>query len=350
MLNSIPGYISGFAMSYDLISERAYLFLGSRLKRLAEQMQADVAQVSQRAGLPIQPGQYPLLAIIFERGPQTIGALAQFMGLSQPAVTRNVGRLVDLQLVNTERSETDGRNRIVALTEAGERAMVLSREVVWPQVDAAVRQVVAGLSGPLLEQISAIERALVDKDLATRAASFAVGELVSASDEDVPHIVALMNRAYRGSGGSTGWTTEGGYIVGDRTTEALLRADLAAKPEASFLTWREPRGGTLKGCVWLEPLSDAVWYLGSLAVDPQRQNGGLGQALLFAAEQWVRERGGRCIRMTVVNVREVLIAWYLRRGYHLTGETDPFPYGDDRFGTPLRDDLSFVVLAKDLTL
>jgi hypothetical protein len=54
--------------------------------------------------------------------------------------------------------------------------------------------------------------------------------------------------------------------------------------------------------------------------------------------------------MTVVNVRKAPIAWYLRRGYHETGETNPFPYGDDRFGTPQRDDLSFVVLEKDLTL
>ncbi len=52
--------------------------------------------------------------------------------------------------------------------------------------------------------------------------------------------------------------------------------------------------------------------------------------------------------MTVVHVRETLILWYQRRGYTLTGETKPFPYGDNRFGTPLRDDLHFVVLEKVL--
>jgi GNAT superfamily N-acetyltransferase len=87
-----------------------------------------------------------------------------------------------------------------------------------------------------------------------------------------------------------------------------------------------------------------------LAIDPEQQNNGLGRTLLSAAEQWVHERGARRVRMTVVNVRDTLIAWYLRRGYHRTGETNPFPYGDNRFGTPLRDDLSFVVLEKDLTL
>ncbi len=53
--------------------------------------------------------------------------------------------------------------------------------------------------------------------------------------------------------------------------------------------------------------------------------------------------------MTVVNIRETLVAWYIRRGYSLTGEIEPFPYSDERFGTPLRDDLSFLVLEKSLT-
>ncbi len=176
----------------------------------------------------------------------------------------------------------------------------------------------------------------------------AAADLVPARDDDLPAIVALMNLAYRGRGGSTGWSTEADYIVGDRTTEALLREDLAASPKASLLIWRDPSVGALKGCVWLEPLGDGAWYLGSLAVDPERQKGGFGRALLAAAEDWARERGAERVRMSVVNVRTALIAWYVRRGYRETGETAPFPYGDNRFGVPQRDDLCFVALEKEL--
>jgi DNA-binding MarR family transcriptional regulator/GNAT superfamily N-acetyltransferase len=332
----------------DLIADSGYLFLGSRLKRLAEQMQADVCEVSQRAGLAIQPGQFPLLALLSQRGSQTVGELARAMGQSQPVVTRNIGSLITLDLVRADQSRTDGRSRIVSLTPAGERAIARSRESVWPHVEAAVRQVVEGLTGPLLEQIAQIERALDERSLAARAASIASGQLVPAADADVPAVVALMNRAYRGPVSATSWATEAGYINGNRTTEALLRAEMAAAPAASMLLWQDDCAGSLKGCVWLEPLGDDVWYLGSLTVDPQRQNGGLGRTLLLSAEQWVRRHGARRVRMTVVNARETLIAWYARRGYRRNGETTPFPYGDDRFGTPQRDDLCFVVLEKDL--
>ncbi|MCY1172435.1 Acetyltransferase (GNAT) family protein [compost metagenome] len=157
-----------------------------------------------------------------------------------------------------------------------------------------------------------------------------------------------MNRAYRGADNSSGWSTEEAYLAGDRTTEALLRADIEAKPSASLLKWRDEQAQGIIGCVWVEPVDENTWYLGSLAIDPKRQNGGLGRTMLAAAEDWVRDRGAKRVRMTVINVREALIAWYLRRGYAKTGVTEPFPFGDDRFGTPLRDDLCFVVLEKSI--
>jgi hypothetical protein len=52
--------------------------------------------------------------------------------------------------------------------------------------------------------------------------------------------------------------------------------------------------------------------------------------------------------MTVIAIRDTLIAWYGRRGYRPTGETRPFPYHAEGIGRPLRDDLSFVVLEKAL--
>ena len=54
------------------------------------------------------------------------------------------------------------------------------------------------------------------------------------------------------------------------------------------------------------------------------------------------------MRMTVIDLRVELIEWYERRGYRRTGQTRPFPATDPRFGLPLRDDLRFAVLEKEL--
>jgi hypothetical protein len=128
-----------------------------------------------------------------------------------------------------------------------------------------------------------------------------------ATDDDVPGIVTLMNRAYRGTG-AAGWSTQEPYLNGDRITEEVLRADLLANPRASLLKWEDPEDGPLLGCVWIEPLDDDVWYLGSLATDPTLLSRWRHTPSDCAAEQWVGDRGGKCIRMHVVNVRDALIA------------------------------------------
>ena len=172
--------------------------------------------------------------------------------------------------------------------------------------------------------------------------------LARAVEADYAPIIELVNLSFRGVGESAGWNSEADFIEGQRLTESLLRDDLAAKPEAILLTYREDPNGELLGTVWLEPKNDRVWYLGLLTVRSDLQNKQMGRALLAAAEGFAKQRGACRIRMSVVNARDTLIAWYERRGYLLTGETQPFPYDDQRFGRPLRDDLHFVLLEKDI--
>lgn len=169
--------------------------------------------------------------------------------------------------------------------------------------------------------------------------------LEPATAADHPAIVALVNQAYRGDGGeASGWSVETGLIEGRRTTLPLLQADLAARPHARLLT--HTLGDSLLASVWLEPLGDGLWYLGLLAIRPDRQATGLGRRMLEASEAYAAAHGATRMRLSVVNARAELIAWYERRGYGRTGEIDPYPYGDDRFGRPLRDDLAFVILSK----
>lgn len=169
-----------------------------------------------------------------------------------------------------------------------------------------------------------------------------------AVEDDYEEIVDLANLAFRGTGVLSSWNSEADFIEGQRLNESLLREGLATKPDAPLLTYREDPDGALLGTVWLEPKEDGVWYLGLLTIRPDLQKRQMGRALLAAAEGFAKERGAHRIRMSVVNVRTTLIAWYERRGYILTGETKPFPYDDERFGRPLRDDLHFVLLEKNI--
>src|SRR5436190_8483091 len=130
-------------MSTDILRDLGPVFLGSRLKRLAERMQAGAARIITEAGLPLQPAQMPLLAAL-DRGPLTVGQLVDAVGASQPGVTRAAGQLVRLGLVRAARG-ADQRQRTLSLTAAGEAAMARIKLLVWPRVGQAVDDMLAGL-------------------------------------------------------------------------------------------------------------------------------------------------------------------------------------------------------------
>jgi ribosomal protein S18 acetylase RimI-like enzyme len=169
-----------------------------------------------------------------------------------------------------------------------------------------------------------------------------------ARESDLDAIAALVNSAYRGDSSRVGWTTEADMVGGQRTDADTLRTDLASRPGSVLLTMRDEPDGALLGSVWLEPKSPDVWYLGMFTIRPDMQSRQLGRTLLKEAEAFATALGARRMRMTVITARDELIAWYERRGYARTGERLPFPYSDERFGLPLRDDLEFAALEKEL--
>ncbi|MFH8804024.1 GNAT family N-acetyltransferase [Streptomyces sp. NPDC017936] len=166
-----------------------------------------------------------------------------------------------------------------------------------------------------------------------------------ATEEDVDALVALVESAYRGESSRAGWTTEADILEGQRTDpEGVL--DVIKSPHGRLLT--AERDGRIIACCQLEHRGDHA-YFGMFAVTPTAQGGGLGKAVLAQAEREAREDWGVGeMHMTVISVRDDLIAWYERRGYRRTGRMTPFPYGDERFGVPQRDDLRFELLVKPL--
>lgn len=167
----------------------------------------------------------------------------------------------------------------------------------------------------------------------------------TATEADVSALVGLIESAYRGESSRAGWTTEADLLGGQRTDPEGVAA-VVKDPDGRMLLVE--RDGELVACCQLENRGEHA-YFGMFAVRPGLQGGGLGRRVLAEAERSAREDwDARAMHMTVITQREDLIAWYERRGYRRTGKLTPFPYGDERFGIPQRDDLAFELLIKKL--
>jgi ribosomal protein S18 acetylase RimI-like enzyme len=165
--------------------------------------------------------------------------------------------------------------------------------------------------------------------------------ILKATLQDIPDLVALINSAYRGESSKKGWTTEADLLTGKRIDIPKL-TQMIQRQQATMLKYNEDN--SIIGCVYLEK-SDSKMYLGMLTVSPTRQAQGIGKKLLSASEDYAREHHCFAMQMKVISVRTELIDWYERHGYYKTGEKVPFLSDINEVpGQPLE----FLILEKQL--
>jgi GNAT superfamily N-acetyltransferase len=169
-------------------------------------------------------------------------------------------------------------------------------------------------------------------------------ELIPVKLDECLTTAAFVNSVYRGPEAEKSWTSEASFIGGQRTDPEMIR-QIISDPNQVIL---RNTGPLIKCCVHLRKEETSAW-LGMLTVGLSEQGTGLGKTLLREAECFARLNWGtQTIKMNVIAFREELISWYERRGYVQSSQRAPFPYGDSRFGIPLRDGIEFMIMTKDL--
>lgn len=164
-----------------------------------------------------------------------------------------------------------------------------------------------------------------------------------ATPVDVPALAVLIERAYRGPEAAKGWTNESEILTGPRSSPAEIEG-LIRDADTKFLVAFD--GDRLVACALLKKHGTGA-YFGMFAIDPDTQGSGLGKLMMSRCDDAVRELwNANYLRLTVISLREKLIAWYERRGFIQTGEQEPFPF--DTAPGALRTDFHLTVLQKAL--
>lgn len=157
-------------MVEDVVRRLGHLTLGTRLKRLGERLQSQTQRILDAHELPIQTAQFPFLAAVDRLGPLTVGELAEAVGMTQPGATRALAQLAEEGFVEITSASDDQRRKRVTLTRQGKRLVEIGKRDVWPVIEAAVKDACRKLSGPLIEQLAALEDGIGEQPLDRRAA------------------------------------------------------------------------------------------------------------------------------------------------------------------------------------
>lgn len=133
-------------------------------------------------------------------------------------------------------------------------------------------------------------------------------QLRFATADDIPTIVAIVNRAFQ---------VESFFLMHERTNVENV-TEMFQKGEYLLAEL----DGQTAGCVYFEKRGERA-YFGMLSVEPDRKGSGLGKFLIDAVENHAREEGCVAMDITVVNLRTELPPFYRRFGYEISGELPP---------------------------
>jgi len=273
----------------DILEDLGELFLGSRLKRLAERLQGDAGRILRTAGFPIQPAQFPLLAAIDRYGPLTVNAAVELLGVSQPVVTRTLTGLGEMGLLETTRDDADLRHKTIRLTSAGQALMAQAKPIIWPRVGGAMKQVCEPLHGGLMEQLVQLERALDEQSLEARVAAMPPAFAVRPYTDDLAADFYRINAEW----------VQAMFTLEENDIRILTHPrELIIDRGGDILFVETPDAGVVGTCALMK-IDEGVFELTKMGVGEAARGRKAGEFLLAATLDRARDIGmGRLYLLT----------------------------------------------------
>ncbi|MFO7170608.1 MAG: helix-turn-helix domain-containing GNAT family N-acetyltransferase [Chloroflexota bacterium] len=274
-----------------------------------------------RAGLLGSPFSLTEARVLYElahRREPTASELGRDLGLDAGYLSRILRGFAKKGLIERRPSPFDGRQSLLALTEAGREAFAI--------LNARSREEVAAQLAPLSD---------ADQQRLTEAMG-TIERLLGGTAAGAPFIL----RSHRP--GDMGWVVQRhGELYAEEYGWNEQFEALVASVVASFIQnfdpqrercWIAERDGARVGSVFLVKKTDEVAQLRLLLVEPCARGLGIGRRLVEECERFARQAGYRKIRLWTNSVLEAARHIYQTSGYRLVESEPHHSFGHDLVG------------------
>lgn len=269
----------------SFLSVQGTLALASRLKVLSERSYDLVDQVYREHGIGLQARWFPVLRLLQQGGPLSVGEIAKEIGLTHSAVSQMANKLVKAGWLRSEPGAGDRRQRVLALTARCEAELKAARPL-WQAMRASVERRIMDTGVDLLGALSLYESSLDEQPL---PADVARRMRLREADQVriVPFAPELREHFYRLN---AEWLAK--YFQIEPIDHAVL-----SEPEKHIL---DPGGSIVfamlgedvVGTCALMPDSPGVFELTKMAVTGGHQGLGIGRKLMEAMIAEYHRLGG----------------------------------------------------------
>lgn len=265
----------------DSLASFEELALGSRLKRLSDQLMREASIIYEHLHIEFDPYHMPVYKLISVENNLSIGAISEALNVTQPAATQYVNALVKKKLVSSKIGSHDKRRRIITLTSSG-RAFLQKLKPIWFVIDDELKKLTHNRTNiSLLDHISYLENMLNEQPFSTTV----INRLEKASDKRLEIVNYKHEYAQYFRDLNLEWL-ETYFYIEDHDKEVLNNAKSYIVDNGGYIFFALYKG-EVAGTVAL--INEEEGYeLSKMAVAPKFRGKKIGQALMQYCIEFAR--------------------------------------------------------------
>jgi len=279
--------------NHDVFSELGLLSLGSRLKRLSDQMMYQVSDIYRHRQIDFEPSWLPVFSLLQDGKARAITDISQTLGLAHPSVIQITNAMIKRGVAASQKDSADSRRRLIQLTDSG-KAMRADLIEVWDDIRQSVDQIMQEADCNLLQDVEAVEKVLIHQNLFYRTEKQHLQRTsVSSRVEIVPYEDRVHRRLFRDL--NVAWvqrwfTMEAAdYEVLDYPQENII------DPGGAILMAK--LNGAVVGTCALIKINDSLFELSKMAVAEKARGSGIGGQLGQATLDKARVLGAQKVKL-----------------------------------------------------
>ena len=146
----------------EYMDELGLLALGSRLRRLSDQIMADGTKIYQMCGIDFDPKWFPIFRLLSTSAPLGIMEISTKLDISHPYAIQLVKALEKKELVVNVVNANDARKRAIGLSEKGTSAHK-KLEPLWKDIESTMENMLRETDNNLFTNIIQLENAFKEK-------------------------------------------------------------------------------------------------------------------------------------------------------------------------------------------
>jgi DNA-binding MarR family transcriptional regulator/N-acetylglutamate synthase-like GNAT family acetyltransferase len=304
----------------DFYEQTGKMALGSRLRRLSEQITDQASAIYALYGVALQPKWFPVFISLSEGKERSIMDIAREIGHTHPSVSQIVKEMLARGVITEKKGTGDGRKNFVLLSAEG----VALRDKMQPQmqdVQAAVEQTMAETRHDLWRAIGEWEYLLEQKNLFRRV------EEEKKRREGAGVRIVDYQASYREAFKQLNedWITRY-FKMEEADHQSLDQPEKYILEKGGYIAIALYEGEPVGACA-LIPMADdhKIFELAKMAVSPRAQGKGIGFLLGKACIDKARVLGAASIYLESNTLLKPAINLYHKLGFRKT-TAHPSPY------------------------